>query len=574
MIKRLVPYSRDVRWQTILCPLMMILEVMGDILIPMMMVSLVDQGIMKGNTTLVLQQGFLMIVVALLSMSFGALSSHLGATAGYGIAGNLRKAAYRAIQRFSFNNIDAISVPSLITRLTTDIETIGMVSMMSLRMAFRAPFMMIFALIFSFRINAELAMIFLIILPLGALAIFWIFRTTFPIFDEIRRRVDGVNAVVQEQLTGIKIIKAFVRNRYAEEKFEQRNRANMEAELKAIRVIQVMNPILTAMIYTALIFVLAKGGTRVYEGTMLPGTIIGFTTYVIQIIMSLMMISMFAVNFFFGITSLGRVLEIIDTTSEITPAKRPLTAVPDGSIRFDHVHFRYPGYKDDILNDITLDFKSGQRIGIIGPTGSSKSTLVKMIPRLYDVASGRVLVGGHDVRDYDLDTLRGAIGFVLQKNTLISGTIRSNMLWGRSDASDEEMITALKQAQAWEFVSSFDDGLDHPVEQGGANFSGGQKQRLTIARGLLTHPKILILDDSTSALDMGTDAKLRRVLREELHDITTLIIAQRIDSIRDADQIVVMNDGAVDAVGTHDELLNRSTIYREIFESQQRGLGE
>ncbi|MDD7593852.1 MAG: ABC transporter ATP-binding protein [Peptoniphilaceae bacterium] len=574
MLKKVIPYTKHYRKEIFLTPLFMVLEVFADILIPLLMITLVDEGIAKNDIALVYRQALFMVVAAIFGMFFGGISSYFGAKAGYGMAGNLRKAAYAAIQKFSFSNIDKISVPSLITRLTTDIETIGMVGMMSLRMAFRAPFMLIFALFFSFRINSGLAIIFAVTLPLSALAIALIFRKVMPIFQESRRRVDDLNGIIQEQLSGMRIIKAFVRNKTAEAEFEKRNRATLNTELRAIRIVQIMNPIFTLMIYTALLFILYNGGRQVYEGTMLPGTIIGFSTYVIQIMVSLMMISMFLANFSFGITSLRRVLEILETRSEITTPEHPVTEVPDGSIRFDHVSFCYPGYKDNILEDVTLSIASGETVGIIGPTGSSKSTLVKLIPRLYDAQSGAVIVGGHNVKDYGPLALRRAIGFVLQNNTLISGTIASNMRWGNAQATDEQIVDALQKAQAWEFVSRYPDTINHPVEQGGANFSGGQKQRLTIARALLTEPKILILDDSTSALDMSTDARLRRVLRDHREDMTTLIIAQRIASIREADQIIVLDEGRVAATGTHESLIRDSEIYREIVQSQEGGLAQ
>lgn len=574
MLKKLYPYTKNVRLQVFLTPMLMILEVIGDIVIPMMMVRLVDQGIAQNDSAFITQQALRMIGIAMISMIFGIISSRLGATAGYGIAGNLRKAAYGAIQNFSYHNLDKISVPSLITRLTSDIDTVGMVSMMSLRMAFRFPFLLLFALIFSFRIHAGLALIFLLMLPLSALVIYLVFRKAIPVFLATRKRVDELNAIIQEQLNGIHVIAAFGRQDHATKEFERPNQNSLQTELKAVRIINWMNPLSSILFYFTLLFVLYRGGLLVYHGEMLPGTIIGFTTYVFQVMLAVMMITMFIVNFSFAYTSLKRIFEIIDTTSEIKESPHPIKMLPDASVRFDHVCFRYPDYREDTLHDISFSLGAGQHLGIIGPTGSSKSTLVKLIARLYDVDHGAIYVGGINVKEYTLHALRENIGIVLQKNTLISGTIRSNMQWGKADATDEEIIDALKKAQAWEFVSRYPDTLDHEVEQNGGNFSGGQKQRLTIARALIKKPKILILDDSTSALDMATDAKLRRVLKNELSGITTITIAQRIDSIRDCDQILVLDAGRLDAIGTHETLLTTSTIYKDIAESQEGGLSE
>lgn len=574
MLKRIYPYTKNVRLQVVLTPLLMILEVFGDIIIPMMMVRLVDQGIAQNDHTFILQQSLRMIGVALISMFFGILSSRSGATAGYGIAGNLRKAAYSTVQKFSYHNIDKISVPSLITRLTSDIDTVGMVAMMSLRMAFRFPFLLLFALIFSFRLHYSLALIFLVMLPLCALVFLLVFRKALPVFLAARKRVDSLNAMIQEQLNGIHIITAFGRQKHAAERFDIPNRDLLNTQLRQVRILSLVNPLSSILFYFTLLFVLYRGGLLIYNGEMLPGTIIGFVTYVFQVMTAVMMISMFLVNFSFGYTSLKRIFEIIDTTSEIQELPDALESLPDGSVRFDHVSFRYPDYREDTLHDICFSLASGEHLGIIGPTGSAKSTLVKLIARLYDVDQGAILVGGNNVKHYSLHALRENIGIVLQKNTLISGTIRSNMQWGKADATDEEIIDALKKAQAWEFVSRYPDTLDHEVEQNGRNFSGGQKQRLTIARALIKKPKILILDDSTSALDMTTDAKLRRVLQEELTGITTITIAQRIDSLRSCDQIVVLNAGCLDAIGTHETLLATSAIYRDIAESQEGGLSE
>lgn len=574
MLKKLYPYTKNVRLQVFLTPMLMILEVFGDIVIPMMMVRLVDQGIAQNDHAFILQQSLRMIGVALISMFFGILSSRSGATAGFGIAGNLRKAAYSAVQKFSYHNIDKISVPSLITRLTSDIDTVGMVAMMSLRMAFRFPFLLLFALFFSFRLHSSLTLIFLVMLPLCAIVFLLVFRKALPVFLAARKRVDGLNAMIQEQLNGIHIITAFGRQKHAAERFDIPNRDLLNTELRQVHILSLVNPLSSILFYFTLLFVLYRGGLLIYNGEMLPGTIIGFVTYVFQVMMAVMMISMFLVNFSFGYTSLKRIFEIIDTTSEIQELPNALESLPDGSVRFDHVSFRYPDYREDTLHDICFSLASGEHLGIIGPTGSAKSTLVKLIARLYDVDQGAIYVGGNNVKNYSLHALRENIGIVLQKNTLISGTIRSNMQWGKANATDEEIIDALKKAQAWEFVSRYPDTLDHEVEQNGSNFSGGQKQRLTIARALIKRPKILILDDSTSALDMATDAKLRRVLQEELTGVTTITIAQRIDSLRSCDQILVLDAGCLDAIGTHETLLATSAIYRDIAESQEGGISE
>jgi len=556
----------------ILSPILMILEALGDIFIPYLMALIVDVGIENRDIDYIINIGFIMIVVALLAMIFGVLSSHCGARAGFGFASEIRLAAFKKVQSFSFANLDAFTAPSLITRLTNDCNTIGQVTMMTLRMAVRAPFMMLFALIMAMRINASLARVFMVTIPLTAISIALILYKARPWFKLLQSRVDRVNAIIQENLIGIRVVKSFNRQDYEANKFKERNDSLRDTALRAISLVISLMPLLNLMVYSTIIAVLWYGRREIGLGTMGGGELISFITYITQILMALMMISFFFMQFLRGSASVSRILEILQTEPDIKQMENPVKEIKDGSISFNHVSFSYPGSNEKTLKDINFSIKSGETIGIIGSTGSSKTTLVQLIPRLYDVTEGSVLVGGRDVREYDLRALRDQVAFVLQKNTLFSGTIRENMKWGNENATDEEIIRALKLAQAWEFVSKYEDGLEHRVEQGGDNFSGGQKQRLTIARALLKSPKILILDDSTSAVDMDTDAKIQRAFREELHDITKIIIAQRISSVQHADRILVMNEGRIESFADHETLLNISPIYREIYESQQKGV--
>jgi ATP-binding cassette subfamily B multidrug efflux pump len=444
--------------------------------------------------------------------------------------------------------------------------------MMTLRMAVRSPSMMVFALLMAINVNAELATIFVVAIPLVFGLFGFVFWKVNPLFREIQEKVDGINEITREDLAGIRVIKAFNRQDYEEARFDERNKDLLNSTIKAMLWNVFLFPMMNLIVYSVIISALWFGGHQIVAGTMLSGELIAFTTYIGQIMMSLMFFSMYLVMATRGRASLARIIEVLDVESEIVEVENPIKTVADGSITFSDVCFKYAGFKDNILNDINLEIRSGERIGIIGSTGSSKSTLIQMIPRLYDVSCGEVCVGGKNVKEYDIKKLRDEVGFVLQKNTLVTGTIRSNMQWGDENATDEEIIRALKQAQAWEFVSGYEEGLDYRVEQGGGNFSGGQRQRLTIARALVKKPKILILDDSTSAVDMTTDAKLRRTFREDLGGITTIIVAQRIASIEDSDRIIVMEKGCIENIGTHEELLEKSVIYREIYESQRGGL--
>lgn len=572
MLRKLLPYMKKYRLYAILSPLMMILEVVGDVIIPLLMARIVDVGIANRDMDYVFKMGMLMILVALFSLVMGVWSSFLGAEAGYGFAAELRKDAFSRIQRYSFANLDTLAPPTLITRLTNDSDILGQVAMMSMRMAIRAPFLMALALIGSLSLNVGLSRIFIVSIPVVIIVLLIIIRIASPMFKLIQTKIDRVNAVVQENLIGIRVVKSFNRKDHVEKKFAQRNDDLRNMAMKAISVVTVLMPTLNLVIYGSIIAVLWLGGNQILAGTAQVGEVIAFVTYITQIMMALMLLSMYVMNLTRASASAARLVEVLETTSEIESPADGLTEVPNGDVVFRDVNFRYASNSEDILKNIDLDIRSGQLIGIIGSTGSSKTSLVQLIPRLYDVTHGSVSVGGHDVREYRVEALRDKVGMVLQQNTLVSGTIRSNMLWGDEQASDEVIIEALKQAQAWEFVSKYPEGLDHKVEQGGSNFSGGQKQRLTIARAMIKKPKVLILDDSTSAVDMGTEARIRRSFRESLAGVTTIIIAQRISSIQDADQIIVLEHGEVESVGTHQELLTASPIYQEINESQQRGL--
>lgn len=571
-MKKLLPYMRKYIKYAILSPILMILEVVGNILIPYLMSYIVDIGIVDRDVEYIVKIGLLMIGIALIGMTFGIMSAHCGARAGFGFAAEVRKKIFEKVQGFSFANLDTFSVSSLVTRLTNDCNTLGQVTMMSLRMAVRAPFMMIFALIMAFTINPSLVRVFLVVIPFTTIILFIILKKARPLFLKLQTRVDRVNAIIQENLTGIRVVKSFNRQDYEEGRFKERNDSLMDTALSAISLIIFLMPVLNLVIYSTIVAVLWFGGQEILIGNMGGGELISFITYITQVLMALMMISFFFMQLLRGSASVSRIVEILDTESEIEEATEPIKEVKDGSIDFNNVSFCYPTSKEKTLKNINFNIKSGELLGIIGSTGSSKSTLVQLIPRLYDVIEGSVAVGGVDVRKYDIESLRDQVSFVLQKNILFSGTLRENMKWGNEDATDEQIVNALKQAQAWEFVSKYDDGLDHRVEQGGDNFSGGQKQRLSIARALMKSPKIIILDDSTSAVDMTTDARIQQVFKEELGDITTIIIAQRIASIQKADRIIVMHEGEIESFGNHDSLLEISPIYREIYESQQKGV--
>lgn len=570
-MRKLLPFMKKYVLYAISSPILMILEVAADIFIPYLMSLIVDVGIANKDINYIVKLGAIMIGAALLAMVFGILSAHVGAKAGYGFASEVRKELFGEIQDFSFANLDDFSVSSLITRLTNDCNTLGQVTMMTLRMAIRAPFMMIFALIMAVNINSSLAKVFMIAIPLTIVAIGLILSKARPLFLKMQSKVDRVNAIIQENLAGIKVVKSFNRQEHEGKRFKVRNDEYRDTALKATSIIIFFIPILEMIINGTIISVLWFGGQQVVLGTMGGGELIAFITYITQIMVSMMMMSMFFMQLLRGSASVTRISEVLSTKSEIKEISEPENELIDGSIKFEDVCFCYPNSADLVLKNVNFQIKSGEVLGIIGSTGSSKSTLVQLIPRLYDATKGKVIVGGRDVKEYSIKALRDQVAFVLQKNVLFSGTIRENMKWGNENATDEEIIQALKYSQAWEFVSEFEDGLDHRVEQGGDNFSGGQKQRLTIARALIKSPKILILDDSTSAVDMTTDAKIQKIFKKELNDITTIIIAQRIQSIQHADRILVMHEGEIESFGNHETLMKESQIYREIFESQSKG---
>lgn len=572
-MKKLLPYMKKYIKYAVLCPILMILEVTADIAIPYLMSRIVDVGIANQDIQYVLKIGIIMVAAALAGMTFGIISSHYGAKAGFGFASEIRLKLFEKIQGFSFANLDKFTVASLITRLTNDCNTLGQVTMMSLRMAVRAPFMMVFALLMALNINASLAKVFVVSIPVLVTVLVIILSKARPLFLKMQTKIDRVNAIIRENLTAIRVVKSFNRQSYEEERFKERNDSLMDTALKAITLIVFLMPVLSIVVYSTIVAVLWFGGKQVAAGTMETGQLISFITYITQIMMALMMMSFFFMQLLRASASVTRIVEILDTESELKADENPVEELEDGSVAFKGVCFCYPGSTEKTLKNISFHIDSGEVLGIIGSTGSSKSTLVQLIPRLYDTTEGAVLVGGVDVKRYDIKLLRDKVAFVLQNNTLFSGTIRDNMKWGNEKASDEEIIRALKLAQAWEFVSKYEDGLDHKVDRGGENFSGGQKQRLTIARALLKSPKIIILDDSTSAVDMATDAKIQRVFKEELKDVTIIIIAQRVSSIQHADRILVMNEGRIESLGKHEDLMISSPIYREIYESQQRGVG-
>ena len=572
MIKRLSQCIREYKKDAILSPVYVLVESLLDVAIPFVMADLIDKGIDAGNMGMILRYGAILVGFALVALLFGALAGRSCARATAGFARNLRHDMFHHLQVYSFSNIDKFSAPGLVTRLTTDVNNVQNAFMMIIRTLIRCPAMLIFAMVMSFRINKEIAAIFLAVIPILGIGLYLIIRRVHPVFTRVFKTYDALNGVVQENLSGIRVVKNFVREEHEIEKFDGISGKIYKDFSLAERIMSLNNPLMQSCIYACMILVSWLGAKQIVIGTMSTGNLMSFFTYIMQILSSLMMLSMVFVMITMSRTSAERIVEVLEEQSDITNGPDPVYEVKDGSIVFRDVSFSYAKRPDkEVLYNIDLEIASGQTIGIIGGTGSSKSSLVQLIPRLYDVTAGSVLVGGVDVRDYDLNTLRQNVAMVLQKNTLFSGTIKENLRWGNPDASDEELVRVCRLAQADEFIRSFPDGYDTYIEQGGTNVSGGQKQRLCIARALLRHPKILILDDSTSAVDTKTDALIGKAFREEIPDTTKIIIAQRISSVKDADQIIVMDNGSIHGRGTHEELLESNEIYREVYYSQQKG---
>ena len=575
MLKNVLKSVGEYKKETILSPVTVALEVLLEVLIPYFMAVLIDKGINTGDMTEIIKYGMLLVVLAMAALAFGALSGHYAAVASAGFAKNLRTRMFYKVQDFSFLNIDHFSTSSLVTRMTTDITNVQNAYQMIIRVAVRAPIMLIMAFFMAFKVNSELATIYLWVIPILGIALAFIMTHVHPIFVRVFKTYDKLNNVVQENVHGIRVVKSFVREDFEEQKFKKISSSIYKDFTKAEKMIAFNAPVMQICVYTCMILISWIGANLIVGGTMTAGELTSMFTYTMQILMSLMMLSMIFVMTIMSKASVERINEVLIEVPDIANPEKPVTEVADGSIDFDHVSFSYSQNPEKLcLKDIDLHIKSGETIGIIGGTGSAKSSLVQLIPRLYDITSGTLKVGGRDVRDYDLEVLRDAVSMVLQKNVLFSGTIKENLRWGNPNATEEELIHACQLAQADDFIQTFPDQYDTYIEQGGSNVSGGQKQRICIARALLKKPAILILDDSTSAVDTKTDAMIQKAFIDEIPDTTRLIIAQRISSVQNADRIVVMDNGRITDVGTHEELLASSKIYQEVYYSQVKGAAD
>ena len=575
MIKKLASHLGEYKRAAILTPMFSALEAVMDILLPTIMAFIIDLGIEKGDMNAIVKYGLLTFAVAAIALLLGVLAGKYAAEASTGFAGNLRDAMYENIQHYSFSNIDKFSTAGLVTRMTTDVTNLQNAFQMMERMCVRAPVHLVFALIMAFSIGGPLALIFVVAIAFLLAVLASIMVPTFKIFDRVFKNYDNLNSSVQENVSAIRVVKSFVREGFENEKYTKACEGLYQQFVNAESRLSFNNPVMLTAIYGCNIALSWFGAKYILHGALTTGQLNALFGYIMNILMALMMLSMAFVMISMSAASAKRIVEVLDEKTDLPPAKAPVQEVKDGSIRFDHVTFKYKhGSGQPVLNDITFDIKPGETLGIIGGTGSAKSSLVQLIPRLYDAETGTVSVGGVDVRDYDLDVLRHEVSMVLQKNVLFSGTILDNLRWGSENASEEECIRVAKLACADEFIERFPDKYNTWIEQGGSNVSGGQKQRLTIARALLRKPKVLILDDSTSAVDTATDAKIRKAFREEIPGTTKIIIAQRISSVQDADRILVLDNGQINGLGTHEELLKNNAIYQEVYNSQTQGGGD
>lgn len=575
MIKKLLKSVREFKKDALLTPFFVVLEVVMEVVIPAVMALLIDKGIDAQNMGEIWKYGIILIVCAMLALIFGAAAGTYAARASTGFARNLRHDMYYAVQDFSFSNIDKFSTGSIVTRLTTDVTNVQNSFQMCTRIAVRCPVMLVFALVMAFQINSQLALIFLCVLPVLAIGLGLLMKHVAPVFERVFKTYDRMNTVVQENVRGIRVVKAYVREDYETEKFKGVSGLLYRQFSKAQKTMAGVMPLMQFCMYTCMLLISWFGARLIVGGSMTTGELTSLFSYAMQILMSLMMVAMVFVMITMSKASAERIVELLDEKSDLHNPENPVMEVKNGDIDFENVNFSYKGdAKKLALRDVNLHIKAGQTIGILGGTGAAKSTLVQLIPRLYDVTTGSVKVGGVDVRDYDIESLREQVAMVLQKNVLFSGTIKENLRWGNEHASDAELERVCRLAQADEFIEQMPDKYDTYIEQGGTNVSGGQKQRLCIARALLKKPKVLILDDSTSAVDTKTDALIRKAFAEEIPNTTKLIIAQRISSVQDADQIIILDGGAIQAVGTHDELLATNTIYQEIYNQQMKKGGE
>ncbi len=578
MLKRLAKCIREYKLPSFLSALFVSLEVVMEVLIPFEMADMLDHGINAGDMDFVIQSGIRLVIFASLVILFGNLAGRAASTAACGFGKNLRHDMYYNIQNFSFSNIDKFSTSSLITRMTTDVQNVQQAYLMLVRTAFRSPIMMVFSTVFAFRIYPKLAIVFVACLPILMGGLYFIMTKTHPIFKRVFKTYDRLNRTVQENLRGIRVVKSFIREDHESEKFDETSESIRRDFTRAEQNIAWNAPLMQSCSYACMLLVSWLGAKAIIASGNNPdlglttGMLMSLITYSMQILMSVMMISVIFVMITISRESAERICEVLNEESNLKNNEHPVFEIPDGSVKFEHVTFRYSEKADkNVLNDVCLEIKSGETVGILGGTGSSKSTLVQMIPRLYDATEGSVLVGGKDVREYDLEALRDSVAMVLQKNVLFSGTVRENLLWGNEHATQEEIEHACELAQAAPFINEMPEKYETYIEQGGANVSGGQKQRLCIARALLKKPKILILDDSTSAVDTKTDALIRKAFAEEIPDTTKIIIAQRVASVMDSDKIIILDAGKIVAMGTHEELMETSEIYRETYESQMKG---